>query len=330
MKLNIVCKLCNCELHSFRALGIHLHCSHKDTSKQDYYDKFLKTNKNEGVCIKCGKQCNFISLTQGYHTFCSVKCQTNDSTINEKRTKSKFEHYGKGNYFSKEGLESISKCQSKIANERMNNTIDKLKKEYNIPEEIVITNISQIQQIKDKVAQTNIKNCGNKCSLHGTNQINTDKAFENKYCDGITSALQVKEIRQKAKKKFIYNNIEFDSTWEIAYFIWLKDHNIQFEYQPCSFIYYFNGKPKKYFPDFRLLNENVLVEIKNPYLLNNMKNDINSKEHYKYKCMLEHNVKIMDNCDEYINYVNSTYGPELFENCKRVKRSRKRTKVVIC
>ena len=30
-------------------------------------------------------------------------------------------------------------------------------------------------------AQTNIKNCGNKCSLHGTNQINTDKAFENKY-----------------------------------------------------------------------------------------------------------------------------------------------------
>ena len=46
--------------------------------------------------------------------------------------------------------------------------------------------------------------------------------------------------------------------------------------------------------------------------------------------MLEHNVKIMDNCDEYINYVNSTYGPELFKNCKRVKRSRKRTKVVIC
>lgn len=181
MKLNIVCKLCNRELNSFRALGVHLHCSHKDISKQEYYDKFLKTSENEGVCIKCGKQCNFINLSKGYYTFCSVKCQTNDSTINEKRTKSKFEHFGEGNYFSEEGRESISKYQSKIASERLNNTIDKLKKEYNISEETVITNISQIQQIKDKVAQTNIKNCGNKCSLHGTNQINTDKAFENKY-----------------------------------------------------------------------------------------------------------------------------------------------------
>ena len=45
--------------------------------------------------------------------------------------------------------------------------------------------------------------------------------------------------------------------------------------------------------------------------------------------MLEHNVKIIDNCDEHINYVNSTYGPELLKNCKRVKRSRKRTKVEV-
>lgn len=320
MKLKIFCKLCNNELDSFRALGLHIHHYHKDTNKQEYYDKFLKTNENEGVCIKCSKQCNFISLTKGYHTFCSVKCQTNDVAMNEQRIKTKFEHFGEGNYFSKEGRESISKYQSKIASERLNNTIDKLKKEYNIPEEIVITNISQIQQIKDKVAQTNIKNCGNKCSLHGTNQIYTDKAFENKYGEGITSALQVKEIRQRAKKKFIYNNIEFDSTWEIAYFIWLKDNNIPFEYQPCSFIYYFNGKQKRYFPDFRLINENVLVEIKNPYLLNNMKNDINSKEHYKYICMLEHNVKIIDNCDEYINYVKSNYGDCIFKKCKRINR----------
>ena len=79
----------------------------------------------------------------------------------------------------------------------------------------------------------------------------------------------------------------------------------------------------KYWQFFFLYFKNVLYI--NPY----NKHD-NGYAEAKHQCMIEHNVKIMDNCDEYINYVNSTYGPELFKNCKRVKRSRKRTKVVIC
>ena len=58
-----------------------------------------------------------------------------------------------------------------------------------------------------------------------------------------------------------------------------------------------------------------------------MKNDINSKEHYKYICMLEHNVKIIDNCDEYINYAKSNYGDCIFKNCKRINRHGKFTHV---
>lgn len=324
----MICELCGKVCNNLRILGIHLNKTHKLSDTQNYYDTYLRKNINENICKNCGNHTKYMGL-KGYRTYCSHQCQVSCSDTIEKSRKTKFEHFGEGNYFSNIGKDNISKYQSEIASERMKTTINKLKKEYNIPDNIEITNISQIQQIKDKVANTNLNNCGNICSLHGTNQIKTNKAFEIKYGEGITSPLQVHEIRRKSKKKFVYNNIEFDSKWELAYFIWLKDNNIAFEYQPCTLTYYFNGKQKKYYPDFRLINENILVEIKNPYLLNNMQNDINSKEYHKYMCIIENNVKIIDNCEKYINYVNSTYGPELLKNCKRIKRSRKRTKVEV-
>lgn len=323
MKLNIVCKLCNREFDSFQALGIHLHHQHKDTTKQEYYYKFLKTNENEGVCKKCGKQCNLISLTKGYYTFCSVKCQTNDVTTNEQRIKTKYEHYGEGNYFSKEGRENISKCQSKIAHKRMADTIEKLKKEYKIPDELVITNISQIQEIKDKVSNTNLEKYGCKTNLHGSEFTKDDfeQIMLKRY--GVKYPLQSHEIRKNVKKKFVYNDIEFDSKWEIAYYIWLKDNNVEFEYQPLALSYEYNGKTKYYHPDFKIGNK--LIEIKNPYLFEKMKINEESSEHYKYMCMLDNNVEIIVDCNFYIDYVNNKYGKDLLKNCKRIKTNNRKT-----
>lgn len=71
---------------------------------------------------------------------------------------------------------------------------------------------------------------------------------------------------------------------------------------------------------FRALGEQ-LVEIKSPYLLKNMLENVDDSEHYKYKCMLENNVKIITDCTEYINYVNETYGKQLLKDVKKVNRS---------
>ena len=38
-------------------------------------------------------------------------------------------------------------------------------------------------------------------------------------------SLSTKRFNQEVDK---YNNINFDSSWEIAYYIWLKDNNINF------------------------------------------------------------------------------------------------------
>ena len=37
--------------------------------------------------------------------------------------------------------------------------------------------------------------------------------------------------------KYKYNDLKFDSSWELAYYIWLKDNNIQFTYQPRPAIF---------------------------------------------------------------------------------------------
>ena len=45
---------------------------------------------------------------------------------------------------------------------------------------------------------------------------------------------------------------------ELAYYIWLKDNNIQFEYQPNKvFFYEFKGQTCRYEPDFFVDGEYV-------------------------------------------------------------------------
>lgn len=47
---------------------------------------------------------------------------------------------------------------------------------------------------------------------------------------GVEHNSQVHEFRIKQQQKMIYNNICFGSSWELALYIWLKDHDIAFEY----------------------------------------------------------------------------------------------------
>ena len=67
------CLLCDRKFEDFRTLGIHISTTHK-MSRQEYYDRFLRKSENEGKCLECGKETDFITLVKGYRMFCSVKC----------------------------------------------------------------------------------------------------------------------------------------------------------------------------------------------------------------------------------------------------------------
>lgn len=62
-------------------------------------------------------------------------------------------------------------------------------------------------------------------------------------------------------KKGYYKGVYCASTYELAFVIYNIDHNIKFERFKGYYLYSYNGKKHKYFPDF-ILEDGSLVEIK--------------------------------------------------------------------
>lgn len=346
----IKCQLCGRELKNNQALGVHLHYSHKEITLSQYYRKFIG-KETDGYCISCGKECNLITLTIGFHTYCSHYCQANSSITKEKAVKTKFQHFGEGNYFPAESKMKIGNANRLNKEER----IKKARKTYK--EKTGYDWVSKNPEIKEKIKNGNIEKYGNACSLHGINQEKTESIFLEKYgyksavqseevlnkikatnlerrgCEmpwgskevilkrrqnyfektGYYSPAQNPEIRKKTKKKITYKNIKFDSYWELAYYIWLEDNNVSVIREPTPIKYMFEDKELRYFPDF--LVEGQLVEIKNPILLEEMKKP-ETVANAKFKCMQENNIKIITDCSEYLNYVKEKYGKDYLKQFK--------------
>lgn len=117
------------------------------------------------------------------------------------------------------------------------------------------------------------------------------------YCDSILS---------KIKRKYTFENLHFDSTWEIVYYIWLKDNCKNFTVHPKKyFSYTFDAKEHRYHPDF--LVDGKYVEIKGPHLLNEMMKE-NTISNAKYKCMIENDVDVISNIAPYLKYIKDKYN----------------------
>ena len=161
---------------------------------------------------------------------------------------------------------------------------------------------SQSKEFRNHVEQTNIKNYG------------------------YAYPMQNPEYRKQTQKKYTYDGFSFDSQPEIAIYIWCKDNNIKFEYQPkITFEYEFNGKIHIYEPDF--LIEKTLIEIKGDYFFKEdgtMQNpyDHSQDELYeaKHQCMIKNNVKILKSKDYliYIKYVKNKYGKFYLKQFKNI------------
>lgn len=129
--------------------------------------------------------------------------------------------------------------------------------------------------------------------------------------------------RKKAKSKYRYNDLNFDSSWELAYYIFLRDFNIDFEFKPKEIPYMCNGVKHYTLIDFKV--ENRYVEIKGSHLLDengNFKNIYCEDQTLiieKQKLYNELNVKIItkDEILPYLKYVKLNYGSDFFVKHKR-------------
>lgn len=144
---------------------------------------------------------------------------------------------------------------------------------------------------------------------------------------GVEHALQNHDVFRKSKKKYRYLNITFDSSPELALYIYLADHNVDFEYQPKTEFWYESADKKhKFMPDFRIGNH--FVEIKGDHLVNKAtgawQNPWNHAKdacvEAKHQCCLDNNIQIIytDEYQKYLDYVAKKYGKDYLKLAKNI------------
>mgnify|MGYP001771228665 CR=1 FL=1 len=353
LHFNYNCQLCKQNFNNCVSLTAHLKYKHKnEMSYETYYLKYMNTKSIPGECVICGMPTQFLNLNSGYKLTCSRKCGVQLNIKNQKidnyakakitRSITLKNKFG----ITDENLEITSPfCIKEIRDK----SIETWHENYGEN----IDNPFQVETIKKSIQKTMIKKYGGKTTMEskvlkekvqntnkivygGISAMYSDEVrkkalntIKNNFTiqDDITSPFCIKEICDKKEKtlldrygklnfnkKYKYNNLFFDSSWELAYYIWLKDNNVIFEYHPKpinKFKYYWKGDDKihTYYPDFKLENDDY-IEIKNNFLLENMIFDTQSLEHAKYECMLKNNIKIISNNEIqfYLNYIENKYN----------------------
>ena len=186
--------------------------------------------------------------------------------------------------------------------------------------------------------------------LYGTENLFYSKGFQesvkrywkNKY--GVENPSQVPEIQKKVREiineqyngrtpsvRYIYFGITFDSSWELAVWIYCIDHNIPIIREPVIFRYYdINNKRHYYIPDFSISGK--LVELKGdqyfssnrtmiyPYntkklsgtwipMTDDEKRFMDDLYERKHQCGLANGVEFwcIDNVQHYLDYCNMMY-----------------------
>lgn len=144
--------------------------------------------------------------------------------------------------------------------------------------------------------------------------------------------------QSKIHRKYYYDNQYFDSSPEIAYYIWLTDNKIQFTYHPANLITYkYNGIQYSCQPDF--IVNGTIVELKGNQFLKidgTWQNPYNHKEDARYEakhqCLLKHNAIIYyyDDYIKYVDYVKQKYGKYYLEQFRINKKVYVRHMSKIC
>lgn len=270
-------------------------------SYEDFYNikhNFVRDQKVYYKCTVCGMPTvRSMKRINEYPCLCR-HCSYENEMLN---------HYGVINNFQRKEIktksqETLMKEYGVINSSQRKEHWDKVKetslKQYGTEHP------SQAKEVKEKQAKTNIIKYGNISSLqNGEVNNKTKNTMILRY--GCEYSAQNKEIHSKQRKKYTYNGLNFDSSWEIAYFIWLTDNNIPFEYHPEPLKYYWNEKTHYYFPDFKVNNE--LIEIKGLNWLKKLL-EKGTVQEAKYKCMQDNNVKLITDVTLYMEYIRDKFG----------------------
>ena len=277
-------------------------------------------------CSNTFEHRNVVSFEKGFRKHCCPQCAKDSD-----ERKRLYAETCKKKY----GVENISQYEG-----------TKKKKEEKAFAKYGVKNVSQAQEVKDKIAATNIERYGAKTFLASEEGIvkRKETCFERYGVDSFSKTpmhtekmkatnrknydtdwpQQNREFMRNMHKRYTFDNMNFDSSFELAIYIWCKDHKIEFEYQPnVIFTYEHDGIVRTYEPDFVI--EGKVIEVKGDHFFkedgtmqNPWDHSLDALYEAKHQCMLKNNVEIwkMPDCQIYVDYVSTTYGKDYLKQFK--------------
>ena len=181
------------------------------------------------------------------------------------------------------------------------------------------------EEIKEKIKSTCIKKYGEAHYTQSQDYITkTQSTCQIKY--GTNYYCQSREYALTAHKKYTYQGITFDSFWELALWIYAKDHNENIERCPVKLSYKYKGVNYYCMPDFKY-NGNI-IEVKGDQFIKNdafvcpYNEELNNLFKAKQQCLLKNNVKIWRKTDIQfaLDYVKNIYGKNYLKQFKKEEK----------
>lgn len=186
-----------------------------------------------------------------------------------------------------------------------------------------VDNPSKSEEVQKKKEETMMKHWGTTKSFELQQ---TKDTIKERY--GVDNISQAKEIKEKKARNrttnFFHDGIYFDSSWEVAYYIYLKENDIPFEYHPAPISYLCEGKEQDYFPDFKVGDE--LVEIKGNQFFNKdgefvsgFEQEQTEEDKAKWQCMMDNHVRLIrkDDIMKHIKFAEKILGENIYDYLRR-------------
>lgn len=329
-------KIDNCSTPtSWKTTNVIFICKKCNKQKKIQLKSFIKNPKI--ICSSC--RCINTNVERyGYKTsFCTQETQL-------KAQKAQIEKYGgvglAADIAKQKAIETNLKKYGQV-NPLSKGTVAYEKRNKTVKDKYGVNNVFQDVDIKEKIIETNIERYG------ADNPFSSDTLKEkikrtNRERYGVDYPQQNESIRKKREQtclqkygytsvlgskyfkdncfnvnnnvKYIYDNICFDSSWELIFYIYNVDHNKNVIRNPKKFSFIYNSQEHFYFPDFEV--DGQLYEIKgnqfwkedgtmcNPY--DHSQDDLFEAKH---QCGLKNNVIFLKKTDllHMMEYVKSTY-----------------------
>ena len=299
--MNILeCQLCNKIFKNIRGLTQHIFQSHKQITRETYFNTYIR--KSAPIC-KCGKYKKFRNISIGYGTYCSQDCSNKYQNrigwwLNKKQPEDMIQKRIKNTNQKNKEIRRKKTCLEKYG-------MDNPSKIGEISKKISISNTGQKQfrtaEHQKKIIKSKRKN--NNLQHSETTKQKIQKTIQKLY-QSDNPPVTISNNNNKNHKFGYFNNLYYRSSYELKFIKYCFKNKIILQSAESKLFrccYFFNNKKYWYYPDFYLPEYNLIIEIKPSNFLSDDKTIAKLDAG-----MRKHSLTILD--EEYIDDLDSFFN----------------------